>query len=256
MRYSLAVLITSLGLASSPAWAGYVAADWATNQAILLDNTFTPTGSFALVTTNPNGAAADESRIYIGSFVSQAIYVFDYVGNPITTFTDPYFTNLQGLEVVGNELAVASTAAGDGVLNFYDKTTGAFTRSITNAALTGTIEGLAYDGTLLWALGDTLLGFDPNTGALISEIPNAASGESFGGTGLTSAGPGRLAIGSASGDWFVVSTADGSVISSGNTPGVQFFGLGTLSDIPEPGTVALLSTGLLALAAFRARRRA
>jgi hypothetical protein len=58
----------------------------------------------------------------------------------------------------------------------------------------------------------------------MATIPNAAIGEDFGGTGITSAGAGQLVLAGPSGNWWLVSSADGSVIDSGSN-GLNMFGL-------------------------------
>jgi hypothetical protein len=148
------------------------------------------------------------------------------------------------MDLVGGELAVFS----NGNIDFYNPATGALNRSFPAAG--GSVEGVAYDGTLLWLLDDSILGVNPADGSLVSTIPNAASGCSFGGSGLTAAGPGELALGCTDGSWFLVSSADGSVISSGNN-GLDMYGLKAVAPalagvaVPTMGEFGFLVFGVL-----------
>jgi hypothetical protein len=174
--------------------------------------------SFAVASSLPNGLGTDGTYLYSGHFTTQEVLVYDLDGNLVDSWPTGA-PNLQGLTIVGDELAINQ---GDEIL-FFDPATGAFNRSIPNAG-GGTVEGLTYDGSSLWLLADNLIGVDPADGSVNTTIPNAASGEAFGGTGITTAGAGQLVLAGTSGNWWLVSSADGSVLDSGSN-GLNMFGL-------------------------------
>jgi VCBS repeat-containing protein len=93
------------------------------------------------------------------------------------------------------------------------------------------MEGLAYDGTLLWGLyGASIVGMNPATGAVIKTIPNPGSECVYGGTGLMANAVGELTVACISGDWYRVSTADGGLLDSGNN-GLDMYGLASSTTI-------------------------
>ena len=203
-----------MGLERVPQPPAYVAATWSDDAVHLLDRNLHDVASFPAGALDPNGITTDGSLIWSGHFSTQEVIAYDYHGVEQFRWSDPALDSLQGLELVNGELAVMSAVAGDPVIRFYDPYTGAFLRSIP--AQNSSIEGLAFDGTLLWQVDDQLYGVNPADGSLVSTIPNPASVCSYAGTGLTYSGPGRLTAACPDGRWFHVATADGSVLDHGN----------------------------------------
>lgn len=237
--------------------ADYVTGLWNTNSVGFLDNNFVQYGGFSLVgQTNPNGIATDGTTIWVGSFPQATITRYDFAGNVLGSFSNPGFANLQGMELVGSELAVASVS-GPGTLSFYDPITGAFIRTIGDPGVSN-IEAIAFDGTNLFARGDPIAAVDPVTGLTNYTIPNPGAGLPFGGTGLAYIGGNQLAIGGSDGSWITFSSLNGSVINSGNN-GLDMFALKFFeadAAVPEPSSLMLFSFGATGLIAFRLRRRA
>jgi len=197
----------------------YVAATWSDASVHFLNVSMANTGSFPIGDSDPNGVAADGIYIYTGHHGSQSVRIFDYFGNLLGSWTDGRLVGLQGLELVEGELAVHSSATDE--IHFFT-TSGTYIRSIPSQL---SIEGLAYDDSLLWLLGDaTIIAVDPATGTVIRDIPNPSSGCPYGGTGLTANAPGELIVACAEGSWYRLSTLDGAVLASGNN-GLDMYGL-------------------------------
>lgn len=227
----------------------YVTAVWDTNSVHLLDENFESISSFSTGSTQANGVTTDGTFIYTGHFSSQEVIAYDLLG--VEQFRwSASLPGLQGMAIVGSELAVAQA----GNIDFFDPATGAFIRSTPGAS--PSTEGLAFDGTNLWALDAELAALDPLSGAINFSIANAASACSFDGTGMASAGAGQLALACENGDIFVVSDVDGSVISTTNN-GLDMFGLSQLvvaAPVPNPATLALLGLGIACLGWTRRKR--
>lgn len=213
----------------------YVAATWNDDAVHLLDASLNNITSFPAGSTDPNGIATDGELIYTGHFGTQEVIAYDFFG--VEQFRwSATLSGLQGMELVDGELAVYR----NGLIDFFDPTDGTLIRSIPSAF---SVEGLAYDGVLLWQLADDLIGIDPTDGTVISTVPNAAAGCSFDGTGITANAPGQLVLGCTDGSWYLVSSFTGGVITSGNN-GLDMYGLKSLpaadlavETISEPDTV-------------------
>lgn len=249
MKKLVAFALTLCSLVSTSVLATpmLVSSTWDDNSIHILDESFNSVTSFTTGGSNPNGVAANNSLIFSGHFLSKEVIAYDHAGVEQYRWSSQLLSGLQGMTVVGNELAIYS----QNNINFFDMANGSFLRSFNTAS---SIEGIAFDGTNIWALGNSLFAYNPTTGALMDTINNAAAGLSFGGTGIASLGQGQLALAGTNGTWYTVSTTDGSVINSGNN-GLNMYGLSSLvTDIPEPSTLAIFALGILALTARRVKK--
>lgn len=199
----------------------YVSANWSDDRIHLLDRNLIDLGSFATGSTNPNGIATDGRVIYTGHYSPQTVVAHDYNGNELFRWSAA-LDGLQGMELVGADLAIYRYISPTPVVDFLNPRTGVLLRSIPGQA---SVEGLAYDGTLLWQLGDaSIFATNPSDGALVRTIPNAASGCGFGGTGLTAYPPGQLTIACTDGKWYRVSAIDGAMLAQGDN-NLDMYGL-------------------------------
>lgn len=237
MRYLRHLSLPSATVASlvslaipSLASADYVVATWNDNSVHVIDEGLNDISSFPTGATEPNGVATDGTIIYSGHFSTQEVWAYDLTGEVQFSWMSPSLSGCQGLELVDGELAVAT----NNVIDFLNPADGTFLRSIP-ANATG-IEGLGYDGTLLWLLGDDLVGVNPADGTVVTTIPNAAAGCTYTGTGISPDGEGNLTLVCEDGSWFIVSDADGSTLASGNN-GLNMYG----SDLIEGASVETCS---------------
>jgi hypothetical protein len=208
----------------------FIASTWSDTSVHLLDAGLNSITSFSAGASNPNGIATDGTTIYTGHFSTSEVIAYDFSGTEQFRWSAS-IGNLQGMDLVGTELAVANA----GNIQFHDAATGALVRSIP-ATVSGSVEGVAFDGTVLWLLGSDIAGVDPQNGNVVSTISNAASGCSFAGTGITASAPGELHLGCTNGDWYRVSSNDGSVLASGNN-GLNMYGLKLAAGSPGAGVV-------------------
>lgn len=195
----------------------YVAGTWSDNAVHLLDANLNDLGSFPAGAVNPNGMATDGATIWSGHFSPQNVVAYDFAGNELYRWSAA-LSGLQGMEWANGELAIYRLNN----IEFHDPRTGALNRTIPGKS---GIEGLAFDGTLLWQLdNDWIYGTNPLNGSVVVTITNAASACSFGGTGMAADAPGILTLACEDGQWFRVSAADGSVIASGDND-LDMYGL-------------------------------
>jgi len=229
--------------AAAPPGSIFVAATWDDNSVHFLDANLNDLGSFPAAAPFPNGLATDPGRIFSGHFSTQQVVAYDLNGNVLFTWFAP-IAGLQGMEIVNGELAIADSS----LIEFYSPDTGAFIRSIPSQG--GGVEGLAFDGAVLWQLDDNLVATDPSDGSVVNTIPNAALGCAFSGTGVTIApgGPGQLVLACADGRWFRVSSVTGAVLDSGNN-GLNMFGLKVFEGAPTVGVPSMSHSALIVLGA-------
>ncbi len=198
--------------------ADYVAAIWSDDSVHLLDDGLIDQSSFPAGAASPNGIATDGTIIWTGHFGTEEIIGYNFAGTELFRWSGT-LNELQGMELVEGDLAVARS----GNIEFFHPYDGTFIRSIPSFGVM--VEGIAYDGTLIWQIADAnLYGIDPADGSLVSTIPNAASGCQYEGTGITAHTPGQLTLACTDGSWYKVSSADGSVLDSGNN-GLNMYGL-------------------------------
>ena len=216
----------------APENTAYYASTWGDNAVHYLDENMNDLGSFPTC-TQPNGLATDGTYIYSGCFSGSQVIGYDLNGVQQFSWTDStYLNGLQAMEMVGSELAVYD----NDMIHFLNPMTGAFIREIPAA---GSVEGLAYDGQYLWELNETtIIAINPADGTEMTTIPNAASGCTYEGTGLTTGAAGELVIGCPSGAWYRVSSTDGSVLASGNN-GLQIYGLGSVAGTGGCATITI-----------------
>jgi hypothetical protein len=224
----------------------FVAPAWSDTSVHFLDENLADVGSFAAGSGNPNGIATDGTLIYTVHPATQEVVAYDLAGVESFRWSAPLIL-ARAMEIVSGELAIARLVG----IDFFNPATGSLLDSVAfQCPSSGFAEGIAFDGTVLWALCDgSIEGIDPDSGSSLASIPNAAqsAGCDFGGTGLTASAVGELTLACESGDWFQVSSADGAVLDSGNNS-VDMYGIKYL---PEPNGWAMLVSGCGALLALR-----
>ncbi|MBN1887375.1 MAG: hypothetical protein JW850_05275 [Thermoflexales bacterium] len=195
----------------------YAAATWSDDAIHLLNAHLTNLGSFPAGAVNPNGLASDGETIWSGHYSPQRVVAYDLSGAELYSWSAA-LSGLQGMALANEELAIYRSAS----IEFHNPRTGDLVRTVPGRS---SIEGLAFDGTLLWQLDGTwIYGTDPADGSVAITITNAASGCPYGGTGITADESGALTIACTNGDWFRVSSTDGSVLMTG-TNGLNMYGL-------------------------------
>jgi hypothetical protein len=240
---TLFLLFPAGGAASSE----FVAPAWSDTSVHFLDENLADVGSFAAGSGNPNGIATDGTLIYTVDLVTQEVVAYDLAG--VESFRwSASLALARAMEIVSGELAIALPTS----IEFFNPATGSSLGSLPFQCPSLFAEGIAFDGTVLWALcSGSIEGIDPDSGSSLASIPNAAqsAGCDFGGTGLTASAVGELTLACRSGDWFQVSSADGAVLDSGNNS-VDMYGIKYL---PEPNGWAMLVSGCGVLLALRRR---
>lgn len=217
----------------------FAAATWSDDSIHLLDAGLAATGNFPAGTTDPNGAAAGNGLIYVVSFLDQEVVGFDTSGTEQVRWSAA-LSGAQGMAFVDGSLAIFRN--GPDEIFFHDPADGTVQTSIDVAAIDG-IEGLAYDGSLIWALADAdLVGLDPADGSVQQTLVNPASGCQFDGTGLAFDGT-SLVAGCTNGDWFEIDPATGAVTDSGNNT-LNMYGLAP-SGRPAPAPAPAVSVPVL-----------
>lgn len=188
------------------------------------------TASVSLTSGNfsVGGGAASVSGLN-GTYTNYATGDFSF-SNDFPSSTTPYNLTLGGNIYVGNTPVLSGTS-------------GVFTSSLGN--LTGAIEALsiggttAYDPALVTVIDTILLsGKNPGNvsydGFSLSYFYHVDSSSSSGASGIFAVGTNNnLGLGTDSG---------------------SFSASATLTDVPEPGSLLLLASGLLGLAVVRRRR--
>jgi len=249
-----ALSLTAFAIPASANSPAYIAVGWDGDQVYFLDNGLNKLSSFTAGAIDPDGVTSDGKYIYSGHFTTSEVIAYDLSGTKQFSWGAPALSGLQGMTMVGSELAIfVRTGLLTGSIDFYNPLSGAYIRSISNQNITGSIEGLAYDGTLIWAIGDELLSIDPISGSTVNTINNAAwiNQDPFGGTGIAIGGIDELILVSPNGNWYRVSKTDGSILASGKN-GIDMYDLAAIP-APEPATILSLCIGLIGLAGFRKR---
>lgn len=247
---TLAVMLAALCMAETVTLAqpgpGYLASTWSDQSVHFLSTQLDNLGSFSVGSTNPNGVTNNGSLIWTAHWTTSEVIAYDFNGVEQFRWNAP-IPNAQGLEYINTSEIAVLDANGPSV-EFYNPMTGAFVRDIP--AISGLVEGLAWDGDILWQLESAFIyATDITNGNTLFTLPNAAAGAPFGGTGITSSGPDELTLAGVDGSWWKVSKADGGVLDSGFNDW-DMYGLSFI--IPEPASLCLLGFG--AFVVLRRRR--
>ncbi|MHB1319824.1 MAG: NHL repeat-containing protein [Anaerolineae bacterium] len=203
----------------------YVAGTTADKRAHLLDRNLFDMGSFALERSSPIGLATDGQLIYCAQQYATTIIAYDYNGVEQYRWSSGYYPT-DAIEWLPGSLALSRSLPAPETV-FLVPETGQWQRTFPGVR---SLTALAWDGRLLWHLGDQLYGKDPNTGTAV--LTRALPITDCGGlTALTYGGPGQLIAGCGTGRWvrFRPGTAD-PVAYSGN--GLNLFALATRRQPP------------------------
>ena len=271
-RLGAAALVISL--AAGPLWARpidtvYLAGVWDDDSVHCLNADLVDVGTFAAGAVNPNALATNGTEIWTGHASTHEVIIYNTNGTETGLgWSDPVLAHVQGMEFIPShvqegmeiifpeQLAIAT----DTEIRLHDPYTGAFVRTIISAPDLGVYtEGLAWDGQVLWRLAlDKIIATDITDGSTVAAINNPAlwlAGQA--GKGLASNAPGQLTVVSETGNWWVVDTATGGLITSGdNAP--DAYALKAVAQsvaVPEPITASVLLAGLVPLLRIRRRRR-
>ena len=246
---------TSRFAVEPPERARFATNNFADNTIRLLDGNRNEIDGFPAGNPSVNAVTSDGYVVYSASFAANEIVLHDLNGVELNRFPVPASGVERGLTMVGRELALQLSS---GIVEFRDPATGNVLRTITTSCTSGAVEGMTYEeGQGLWVLcGTTIELFDAfASGPAITTIPNPASGIcAFNGSGLTSSAPGELTVACTNGNWYRISSVDGSIIQVDNN-GLDMWGFGY---VPEPGFGSLLGIGALGLGLVggaRSRRR-
>ncbi len=221
-----AATCVALAIGLSDAHAGdesYVAVTWSDQAVHVLDGDLNDVRSFSAGGSNPNGVATDGRTVWAGHFSTQEVIAYDLDGNELFRWGTGA-PNLQGMELLPND-EIYLTQGAD--LQVHDARDGTLLRTVPNVG-GGSVEGMAWDGEVLWLLQAVLIAVDPDSGAELRRIANAAESCSFNGSGVTASAPGELTLACTDGRWFRVSSTDGSVLASGSN-GLNMYGLKSLA---------------------------
>jgi uncharacterized protein (TIGR03118 family) len=250
---------------------GGTIASWTSGTSAALDYS-SPVG--AVYKGLAMGSVGGSSYLYATDFHNGTINVFDNAFSPHTfgagAFTDPNLPagyapfNIQN---VGGKLyvtyAVQDAAkhddvagAGNGIVDVFDMQGNLVQRLISHGSLNSP-WGMAIAPTgfgnfgndlLIGNFGDgTINAFDPLTGSLIGQL-DGTNGKPLINLGLWDLTFGNGGSGGSQSDLFFTAGIPGP-------DNIEDHGLfGSIASTPEPGTLALIGSGLLGLIAYRRRR--
>ena len=248
----------AISLAAGPLWAWpvdtvYLAGVWDDDSVHCLNADLGDVGTFAAGAVRPNALATNGTEIWSGHASTHEVIIYDPSGTETGRWSDPALAHVQGMAFISPEqLAIAT----DTEIRLYHPYTGAPGDTILAAPDLGVYtEGLAWDGQILWRLAlDKIIATDITDGSTVAAINNPAlwlAGQA--GKGLASNAPGQLTVISETGNWWVVDTATGAVITSGDSA-PDTYALKVVSEsvaVPEPMTAGVLMVGFVPLLLIR-----